>query len=189
MTTRKLATLLFVLAAAVGMSHAGWFQMALNDKTLDLEGGFHIGKDPSSRMALGGRYIYEDDNETSIGAFIGGISIGETSVEGLELLLAGQYYFGEGGNEDASALGLGVDANWAPGNMKGVFFGGRFFYAPSLFAWGDTEGFSDFAVRAGYRITPKVDVFVSYHKIKAEFEAIGDVTLSDGWLIGFGGRF
>jgi hypothetical protein len=110
-------------------------------------------------------------------------------VEGLDLLLAGQYYFGEGQNQDASALGLGFDANWALPNLKGVFVGGRFFYAPSLFAWGDTEGFSDWAVRGGYRITPKVDVFVSYHSIKADFEGTGDVDISDGWLIGFGGRW
>lgn len=189
MTIRRLCIAVVLLFTATGLSQAGWFELAFNDQAFDVSGGFHFGKDPEQQFALGGRYLSDDDQDAQVAAIFAGFAIVPDSKEGLELNLGVQLLTGESGSQDVGAAAIGAVGNWTPPNLHGFYFGGSFFYGPSVFSWADTEGYLEWSARGGYKITPKIAVFVEYQRVEAEFVGLGDRELNDGVLFGFAGRF
>jgi len=83
--------------------------------------------------------------------------------------------FGEAADQDVQALALGGRLTWTPGFFGGVYFEGTIFYAPSVLAFGDTEGVMNWVVRGGFEVTPKLYVFVDYSKFEVEVENLSDI--------------
>lgn len=185
----RTAVVAIVLAACAAPARAGWFEIALNGNAVDASGGNHFGSDPRGRLALGGRLLYDDDDDTKLGSVLAALASEATAVEGLEFGVGAQGYFGTGRDLDVSAIGLGVTASWAPPALDGVYFGARIFYAPGIFAWSDTDDLKDWGVKAGYRVTPKIEIFATFQRIDADFGALGRPPVHEGLLVGFGGRF
>lgn len=190
MTLRHTAMAMFVLlTAATGLAHAGWFELALDDETADLWLGAHLGRDPETQFALGGRFLYTDETDGQIASLVAGFASNPKAAKDSDIAFLVQVFGGEGENQDVGAVALGLSGNWAPENLKGVFFGGRLFYAPEIFTYSDTEGLIDWAIKAGYRFTPKMEVFLAYTKFEVDFENFGDVEVDKGLKFGFGARF
>lgn len=189
MQLQKIGILALVLLAATSAAAAGWFEISLNGDAFDLGGGAHLGDDPDGRLALGGRFLYNEDHDTKLGCFLGAFASEPPSVEGFEFAVGGEALVGKGEDRDVAALALGVEATWAPPRLKGLFFGARLFYAPGVFSWGDSDGVTDWSARVGFRVTKKIDVFAQYQRVEADLDTRGDTELDGGVLVGFGGRF
>lgn len=183
-----LAFLVSVLAAT-GLAHAGWFELSLSNDTVQGSGGAHLGSDPDARFALGGRLLYDDEYDTRFGSFLAGFVSEPASVTGLQIGVGTELYVGKGDGQDLTALAIGASGSWAPERLKGLYFGGGITYAPGLMSWRDTESLLEWSGRAGFRFTPKIEMFVEYRSVEADFKDVGKRKLSRGPLVGFGGRF
>jgi len=179
-----------VVLSAVGVAQAGFFDLALDNNAFDLRGGFHFGKDETAQFLLGGRYLYADDENTSVGSVIAAWAGKPAASDEVDFTLGFQGYFGSTSDDvSVEGIGIGGEANWAPDNWKGAFVGGRAYYTPSVFAMGDTDSILEWGVRAGYRFNPKMQIFLDYAAVTADVEAADSVDLDKGLKLGFGVRF
>lgn len=186
---RRLGIALLVLTSAAGLSHAGWFELALQSNAVQASTGRHLGNDPKGRFAIGGRGLLGDDHDTKLGAFVARFEAETTSVPGLEFGIGVDVWLGESENLDVAAAVIGVQAVMAPPAWHGAFVGARVGYAPSVFAWSDTERLLEWSVRGGWHVTPRISVLVEYQRIEADFDGAGSRELDDTVKAGFGGRF
>jgi hypothetical protein len=186
----------FLLAAAVllflstGASQAaGFVNLAFNDNAFDVWAGFRVGGDDDGGVMLGGRYLYNDDEDATVPAFLLSFASKPDANQEIDFNLGLQTYFGEAHDQDVQGVAIGGFAIWAPGKMKGVYFGGRIFYGPSVFCFGDTDGTFEWGAQAGYAFNPKMRVYVEWSDFEADIENGGTVAVDDGVKFGFGARF
>jgi hypothetical protein len=179
-----------ILSVAVsGAARAGWFDLGLDHDTVQASAGAHFGNDPAGRFALGGRYLWDDESGSRVGALLFGFETEPGSIEGLRFGIGGEVLAARDGDRDFEAGALGVSGTYAPAAMHGFFFGGRLFYAPSVLAWSGAESVVDASARVGFRVTPRIEVFGEYQVVRADLEDAGGHNLVDSILLGFGGRF
>ena len=186
---RRLGIALLILTPAASPSHAGWFELGLRSDAVQASAGRHLGSDPQGRFAIGGRGLWNDNHDTKLGAFVARFEAERTSVQGLEFAIGVDVFLGKGENLDVGAAAIGIQASMAPPAWRGGFVGARVAYAPGIFTWSDTERLFEGSVRAGWRATPRIAVFVEYQKIRADFDGAGNRDLDDTLKAGFGGRF
>jgi hypothetical protein len=192
MRHQYLVAVLIVLATAgVAQSAGGFADLAFNDESADLWAGFQLGRNEEGGFVLGGRYLYSDEDnvDASVPAAIAGFSGQPKANPAIHFLLGVQWFFGEAANEDAEAIAVGGTGRWAPEQWKGVFVGGRLFYAPDVFSMGDTEGLFEWAAQGGYQINDKIRAFAEYAKITVDVDNVGDIDVDDSARIGIGFDF
>lgn len=178
----------FVLLAPAGSANAGFFDVSLNDHAVQVWGGAHVGSDPDARVSLGGRGLYDSDRDAKLGSFYVGFG-GRPGSSGIDFTAGLQALVGQREDADITAVALGAHAIVAPERWKGVFLGGRLYYAPDILAWSDAHRLTDWAIRAGYRFHTKIFVFAEYQRITVNLKTLGDTELSDDALLGFGAQF
>jgi hypothetical protein len=165
-----------------------------NDETADVWGGIEFGKDDESGFLLAGRYLYSDEDEidASVPAVLLAFAGRSSANEDVDFRVGLQGYFGEAADQDVTGIGVGGSGSWAPDGFKGGYVGARLYYAPGVFAFGDTEKIFDWAVEGGYRINEKFRAFLQYATLDVEVEIDGvelDVDVDEGLLFGFGINF
>jgi hypothetical protein len=180
--------ILVALVASTGSARAGFFDIALNDHSVDAWGGTHLGSDPEARVSIGGRAVYDDDRNTRLGAFYAGFG-GKPGSAWREITVGIQAFAGKGRDENVAALALGVQARFTPERWHGAFVGGRIFYAPDLLAWSDCKRLADWAVRGGYRFGTRIYLFAEYQRITADLKTAGSKLLAGNAMAGFGAEF
>ena len=185
----KLILAAAVLVLSIGASQAGFFDLSVNDNAFDIWAGFNLGKNEEAQTVIGGRYLYVDDDDSSIPAFLFGFSSKPDGNEDVSFLLGAQAIFGESKNQDMEGVALGGSATWAPSKWKGVFVGGRIFWAPGVFCFGDTDGLTEWEVQGGYFFNPKMRIFLEYSNFSADVNNYGSVTVDSGTKLGFGAKF
>jgi len=178
-----------VLVATTGLARAGWFELALDNDAVMVSGGTHHGSDPQGRFAIGGRGLYNNEHDTKLGAFVARLDAEPGGVSGLSFGIGTDVMLGTSEDGDIGAVAIGVESAYAPPSWRGAFVGARLAYAPGIFSWSDTDGLLEWSVRGGYRITPKIDVFAEYRRLRADFSGVGRRDLDDGAKVGFSGRF
>lgn len=188
---RRLSLAVAALALSILPARAGWLEIALQADAIEASGGAHLGGDPNTRFALGGRALFRDDiaGDTKLGGVVARFEAGADSLPGLEFGVGFDALFGEIGNADIGAAPIGVEATYAPASWRGLFVGGRLAYAPGILSWSDTQSLLEWGVRGGYRINPKIQVFGEYRRIEVDFEGGGSADADDTLKIGFYGRF
>jgi hypothetical protein len=184
-----------VMALVVGgVTHAGFFDLMFNDETADVWGGIEFGKNDDSGFLLAGRYLYTDEDEVdaSVPAVLLAFEGRASANEDIDFRVGLQGFFGEVADQDVEGVGIGGSGNWAPDAFKGGYVGARLYYAPGIFAFGDTESILDWGIEGGYRINEKFRAFLQYAKLKVEVEVDDvefDVDVDQGLLLGFGITF
>jgi hypothetical protein len=187
MKLRVLAVLLVIAILGTGSADAAMFSLAFNNETVDFWGGFHLGKD--DQVFLGGRYLYESDQDSKMPAFVVTFESKPQANDAFALAIGLQALSGEAANVDVEGVAVGGDVEWTPPNWKGFYVGGRLYYGPEVFCFGDTENLFEYAVRGGYKINETMGVFLEYASFEADVAGAGTVNVADGILFGFKARF
>lgn len=179
------------LLVAPAPALAGWFELSLNQDAVLVEGGRHHGADPQGRLALGLRGLYDGDGEhdAKIGGIVLRLEAEATRVPGLSFGVGVDALVGRAVDRDFGAAPLVAEGTLAPERWQGVFVGTRVAYAPSLLAFRDAERLLEWGVRAGYRITPRIELFGEYRRIEIDVKDLGREELTGAASLGFGGRF
>lgn len=189
MTVVRALLSVFLVVIPAGAARAGWFEIGVSNDAANAEGGAHLGAEPDGGFALGGRLLYDDDTDTTLGAFVFRFEGALDASRSLEFGVGGQAFLGEADDRDVGAVALGAEVTWVPPRARGFFGRARIYWAPGILSWGDTDSAVEWGVRAGIRFTPRVNAFVDYRHLEADFDDAGDRTLSEGLTLGFAGRF
>ena len=157
-----------------------------NDDSAEVRFDMRLTGDDYGRSIFGGRYLYNDDEESKmIGVelkFVGDPG----AVPGLEVGAGFIGYIGESYDVyDFSNVGVGLMADYSPGTLQGLGFSGRLVYSPDIFSWQDSDGLFEYNLRVNYAITPKVKVYVGYQSIESEVDGTGiDVDIDEDARVG-----
>jgi len=191
--------LMGMIALVLGTSaaHAGYVEVAVNEETADLRGGFHIGKSPDMQFHLGGRYLYHDFDEgdlegaddARIPAVLAGFVSRPSPKEDVAFTVGVQLYYGEAADQDVQGLGLGTSIGVNPGGWKGFYLGGRFYWAGSAFSFGDTEEIFEWGGQVGYAFNEMFRVFVEYSSLEVDTEDFDDIEVVEDVTVGFNFNF
>ena len=162
-----------------------------NNDSAEVRLDFVLSGDDYGTAILGGRYLYNDDEQSeTLGVemkFVGDPG----AVPGLEVGAGFIGYIGTTDyNYDFNNVGIALLADYAPGSLQGLGFSGRLVYAPSIFSWQDSDGLFEYNLRVNYAITPKVKVYGGYQKIESEVDGVNaDVDIDDDFRIGLQVKF
>ncbi|NDY42209.1 hypothetical protein G3N55_05035 [Dissulfurirhabdus thermomarina] len=194
---------LLALAAALP-ARADTLDFSFNDASADVqyawifvksdyvyaEGGAVKGAGREVLGRLSGRFVYNDDEDTRIGA-LGADVLGHfPGAPGLDLGV-GLRFFGGVTDEDQDifAAGIGVTATYAPAFFHGVVLDGHFSYAPRVFCALDADRFWEGGFMAGYTVMPQAVVFAGYNAMSANFEDFGQRKIDEEVRVGVRLRF
>jgi hypothetical protein len=183
--------LLAALLLAATPARAGWFELSLNQDAVLIEGGRHHGADPDGRFAMGLRGLYDGDDarDAKLGGVVLRLEAEATRVPGLAFGVGLDAIAGTGVDRDLAAAPLVAEATVAPERWGGFFAGVRVGYAPSLLSFRDAERLLEWAFRAGYRVTPRIELFGEVRRIEIDVRDLGSQELAGTASLGFGGRF
>jgi hypothetical protein len=138
-----------------------------------------------------GRFLYNDDEPTTLGS--GGFEFSGTpgNVPGLELGVGAQLFVGATHHDqDILAAGIGIRPSYAPPALGGLGFSAKLYYAPKIFSTLDVERLVEAGGRVFYAITPKIRIFAEYQNIRADFDGPRNGwTIDEGLMGGFSARF
>ena len=168
---------------------AGWFELGLSSDSVQVSAGAHLGNDPETQFAFGGRGLFYDDADTKVGAVVGRFEGQASAVPSLRFGIGVDAFLGKSWDRDVGAAVIGLEGSFAPESWRGGFVGARLGYAPGFMTWSDTERLFEWSLRGGYRFNPKVAVFVEYQRVEADFDDLDNRDLDDSVRVGFGGRF
>lgn len=181
--------LIAMIAVVLGTTaaQAGFVEIGLNDETVDFRGGFTFGRDIENQFIVGGRYLYhdfDDADDASIPALIVGYSTRPTNNDAFAFTMGMQVYFGEAADQDVEGLALGTSLAWNPGGWKGFYLGGRAWWCPTAFGFGDTEDVFEWAVRGGYAINKAFRVYVEYIDFQFDTEEFNNIEVVEEAIVG-----
>lgn len=157
-----------------------------NDDSAEVRLDVPLSGDSYGRAILGGRFLYNEDEDTEMGGielkFVGDPG----AVPGLEVGAGFIGYFGESHTAyDFSNVGVALMADYAPATLQGLGLSGRLVYSPDIFSWQDSDGLFEYNLRVSYAITPKVKVYVGYQSIEGEIDGFNrDVDIDEDARVG-----
>ena len=188
MFLRILLTLIFCLTAT--LATAGSVDIGLNDKSFQIGYVHPVNQDEYGIVTANGRFLYNDDNETSLASF-GLDFIGKPgNIPGLGYGVGTKFYLGKTDpNIDFINLAIGLQASYLFSRLQGLGVSGKVYYAPQVFSFKDAERLLEGEFRVSYAILPKAKVYVGYQYINLDVKQRGDRDLSDSVRIGFVGTF
>lgn len=179
---------LLILCATLIPISANATMMALdfNDDSAEVRLDYPLSGDDYGRAVFGGRFLYNDDEETEMLGVELKFMGDPGAVPGLEVGAGFIGYYGESHDVfDFGNVGVGLMGNYAPATLQGLGFSARLVYSPSIFSWEDSDGMIEYNVRVNYAITPKVKVYVGYQSIEAEVDGTSqDVDIDEDARVG-----
>lgn len=185
------ATLLLLLTAAA--VQAASLEIDLNDFSVQGQYFQPITDDEYGTSMFDLRGLYNDRQDTTLVS--GGFDfLGKPgNVPGLEVGVGLQGYGGQTTrgplDRDLAAIALGARATYRPPALQGIGFGAKFFYAPEILSFLETDRLYEGAVRVEYALTPKIRVFAEYQEIRADYEIVGTRHIDEGVRGGFQAQF
>jgi len=186
---KSLVLSLLILLVA-GTAQATTFDLAFNNESAQVELGQPIIVDELGASEVGARFLYNDAEETRLGS-LGLLFTGEPgNVPGLKLGIGAQGYLGSTDrDQDLLAAAVGGTVRYAPPALGGVAMLGKLYFAPRIFSGLDCEQLWETEVRAGYNLTPRVQVHLGYQAIRSEFDSYDTWTIDDAIRLGFQASF
>lgn len=190
---KRIVFLTLFCTLTAGVAGATSLEIDLNDFSVQAQYAQTITEDDYGTSQFGARLLYNDNKETTLGSvgfdFLGkpgnvpGLNVGAGA-----LLYAGRNGDGAGEN-DLVVLGIGARADYHPPMLKGLGFGGKFVFGPSILSFADAERLYEWALRVDYSITPKIRLFTEYQEIRTAFENTSTRYIDEGLRVGFEARF
>ena len=178
---KKLLLFLFCLVFTPMLANATMVALDFNDDSAEFRLDVPLSGDNYGRAIAGGRFLYNDDEDTEMLGFELKFMGDPGAVPGLEVGAGFIGYFGESHEVyDFVNVGVGLMADYSPATLQGLGFSTRLVYAPSIFSWEDSDGLFEYNVRVGYAITPKAKVYVGYQSIEGEVDGFNqDVDIDE----------
>ncbi len=187
---RKSLAALAVILLIAGTAHATSLDLAFDNDSAQVAVIQPLVADELGSSQFGARFLYNDDEETKL--FSAAFEfVGEPgNVPGLKVGVGVQGYGGSTDrDQDMLAAAVGGLIRYVPPALGGVSFGARLYVAPKIFSGLDSDGMLETAVRAGYNVTPKIEVYLGYQNIRSDFGRYGTWTIDDALRLGFAASF
>ena len=181
-------TLGLVLSAATVW--AASLGLEFNDSSAQIRYAQPLTQDDYGTTLVNGRFLYNDNNDATVGS--GGVEfLGEPgNVPGLKLGIGAQVYGGRAAHsQDLLTLGVGGTVAYAPPRFGGVGVAADLYYSPRVFSLLDAKRMLEGGARIQYAITPKADVYLGYQYLRADFDDAGHQNLDKALRIGFNAQF
>lgn len=171
-----------VWAASVGVD--------FNDSSAQIRYAQPLTQDEYGTSLVNGRFLYNDNNDATVGS-VGVEFLGEPgNVPGLKLSVGGQVYGGRAAHsQDLLTLGVGGTVAYAPPQFGGVGVAADLFYSPRVFSLLDAKRLLEAGAKIQYTVTPKVDVYLGYQYLRADFDDTGHQNLDKALRVGFNAHF
>lgn len=100
-----------------------------------------------------------------LGLSVAGKNLSENG--SFDIALGGRFYnYGESGSA-FNALALGGKVRFSP--MPRVGLSGHLYFAPDITTFGDSNGLTDFMVRADYQVIPQAFAYIGYRSIDVKY--------------------
>lgn len=183
---KKLLLFLLCLTLIPLAAQATSLALDFNNDSAEVRLDLPISNDDYGKAIFGGRFLYNDDEDTEMVSVELKFMGDPGAVPGLQVGAGFFGYIGESHvNYDFNNLGVGLMAEYSPATLQGLGFSTRLVYSPDIFSWQDSDGLIEFNVRVNYAITPKVKVYVGYQKIEGEIDGFNqDVDIDDDARVG-----
>jgi YfaZ precursor len=186
---KQLAAFALVLLMA-GTAHATSFDLSFDNDSAQVGLTQPLVADELGASRFGARLLYNGDENTRL--LSAGVEfVGEPgNVPGLEIGVGVQGYGGRTDQgQDILAAAVGGVASYTPPALGGVVFGAKLYVAPKIFSGLDSDGLLETAVRVGYRVTPKIEVYLGYQNIRSDFGRLDTWTIDEAVRLGFAATF
>lgn len=148
-----------------------------------------ISRDETSRATLGGRFLRNTDENTTLGSVGIAVLANPGLLDGLELGGGFQAYGASHGNDDLAGGAVGALASYFPPALQGLGVSGSLYYAPEIFCAMDAEEIMESTVRLSYRIQQRTELYLAYNNIRVEVENRGKKSLDESVSFGVGISF
>ena len=185
--------ILFVCCLLVVPFSAQATKLALdfNNESAEFRLDVPLTSDEYGRSVLGGRYLYNEDENTDMGTVEFKFFGDPGAIPGLEVGAGFIGYIGETQDFfDFNNIGVGLMADYSPGRLQGLGFSARVVYSPDIFSWQDSDGLFEFNTRVSYAITPRVKVYAGYQRIELEIDGLNqDIDVDDDARVGLQVQF
>ena len=154
-------------------ANAGTAALEFNDESAEMRLDVPLSEDSYGKVMVGGRLLFNDDEETEMASVEFKVVGDPGSVPGLEVGAGFVGYVGESHDVyDFNNVGIALMADYAPPTLQGLGFSVRASYAPDIFSWQDSDGLFEFNTRVYYALTPKVKVYAGYQSIEGEIDGL-----------------
>lgn len=170
-------------ALASNTSSAASFDINLSNDSAQVRYATVIGGSTLGRTETSASLLYTDSEKyvADLGLLV--IDVAGSKSPGLELGVGPKFYYADGDNGTAVAIGLGGQLRYKIPGLQRVNFGMDAYYAPNIVAFADASSMYEFGLRAGYEILPTADAYIGYRRIHADFDA-GNETLDEAIIFG-----
>ncbi|HKK02028.1 MAG TPA: YfaZ family outer membrane protein [Desulfuromonadales bacterium] len=187
-------TVLLTLALGLMLNAATVWAASLgvefNDSSAQIRYAQPLTQDEYGTAQVNARFLYNDNNDATIGS-AGLMFLGEPgNVPGLRLGIGAQVYGGRGAHsQDILSLGVGGTAVYAPPRFGGIGIAADLYYAPRVFSLLDAKRLFEGGARVQYAITPKAEVYLGYQYLRADFGHESHQNLDKALRVGFNAHF
>lgn len=170
------------LLGIVSFARADGLDIFLNNNTVSVD---YLSTFRGSDINIGYLYNSNSDWVANIGLLVFGRDYGSDSK--IEGGLGGKFYLSSVGNNSVMAMGIGGQATYFPRSSKfGV--GGYLYYAPDIVTF-TGRSFLEYGVRGEFQLVETASAYLGIHRITAEPDSGGAVTIDDGIHVGINLRF
>lgn len=187
---RKWLGLTVGMVLSGGVAAADTLDLSFDDRSAQVGYRHTLLEDDFGHSVLGGRFLYNEKEETVLGS-LGFEFVGEPgNVAGLDLGVGARLYGGRTDHhQDLLAVAVGTGVDYFPPLLGGLGFTGEIFYAPKIFSFLDADRLLETSLRLGYAITPRVRVHLGYQNIRTDFEKTSNRTIDEAVRVGFTAKF
>ena len=187
---RKQLAVLAILLLTAGSAGATSLDLSFDNNAAQIAVNQPLVTDELGASRFGARFLYNGDEKTRLGSagfeFVGTPG----NVPGLNLGVGVKGYGGRTSRgQDLLNGAIGAVADYTPPLLGGVVFGAKLYVAPKIFSGLDSDGLLETSMWAGYRVTPKIEVYLGYQNIRSDFGRYGTWTIDEGLRLGFKATF
>ena len=183
--------LLLVFTCSATFAAADSIDIGFNDESFQFIYEHALSGDEYGTVLGSGRFLYNDDEETTLGS-LGLDFVGEPgNIAGLKLGAGAKLYLGDTDpSVDYINLAVGLRGSYILPQLQGLGISGGIYYAPEIFSFRDSEHLLDTDLRLTYAVLPKVKLYLGYQNIRLDVEGADDTwSIDEGLRIGFVGIF
>ena len=189
MFKRILLITIFCLLATIAAADS--VDIGFDDNSFQLGYEHPMNQDDYGKVMINGRFLYNGDEETTLGS-LGLDFVGQPgNISGLNLGVGTKFYVGKTDSDaDFINLAIGLGGSYVIPQLQGLGVSGHFYYAPEVFSFQDSERLIESEVRLTYAVLPKATIYIGYQNIGLDIEhRNGSRTIDDSVRIGFIGSF
>ena len=164
-------------------STAATFDINLSNESAQIRYATVIGGSTLGRTESSVALLYTDSEKYVVDFSLLVIDVAGSKSPGLEVGVGPKFFYANGDNGNAVAIGLGGQLRYKIPGLQRVNFGIDGYYAPNIVSFADASNMYEIGLRLGYEILPTADVYTGYRRIHANYD-LGEETLDEAVVFG-----